>query len=144
MAGTAGMAAVPAILLVASAATSAGPAFETSAPAVTASAAVASAIRASVAATAIRSPTTSAAIAIPAAAAERPLKAGTRIAAHPGGLAWKFCERFRSLSGNASARFAGKQNYAVVNQRRRVFLRVLAGFMMFVFARFVMFVVRLV
>jgi hypothetical protein len=142
------MAAVPAILLVASATTT-GPAFETPAPAVTTSAAVsttiwatistavASTIRATVASG--RTGATPATIAIPAATAERTLKAGTRIAADTRGLARKFAERFRGLSGNAGARFAGKQNYAVVNQGRRVFPRMLAGFVVFVLIRLVVF-----
>jgi hypothetical protein len=132
------MATVPAILLIASAAT-AVPAFETPASAVTASAAV----RASVA-SAIRTPAAPAAIAISAAAAERPLEAGTRIAADTRGLARELSQRFWSLSGNAGACFAGQQNYAVVNQRRRIFVSVLAGLVMLVLAAFVMFVVRFV
>jgi hypothetical protein len=153
MPGTAGMSAMPAILLVASAAT-AWPAFETPAPTVTTSAAistpVASTIRATVASG--RTGATPATIAISAATAERTLKARTRIAADTRGLARKFAERLRGLSGNAGARFAGQQIYAVVNYRRCISMRVLTGLVMlvlvrlvmFVFARLVMFVMRFV
>jgi hypothetical protein len=71
----AGMALMPAILLEAAAS---GPAFETAAPAVAPSAAIASAIR------------TPTAAAVSTATAERPLETRTRIAAHARGLAREF------------------------------------------------------
>ncbi len=87
-----------AILLIA---TATGPALEAPASAISASAAVATAISATVRA----SPP---ATAVTAATSERSLETGAGIAAYARGLAREFAERFRRLSGNTGACFAGK------------------------------------
>jgi hypothetical protein len=112
------MSLVSAVLLIAATAT--GPALEASPPPVAAPAAVSAAFR---------TPTPPSTITVPAATAERTLKTRTWIAAtHSDGLARKFAERFRSLSGNPRTCFARQQNYTIVHEGRCLFVCMLPGF----------------
>jgi hypothetical protein len=103
------MAMVPAMLLM-TAATSTGPAFESSTPATVAASTAITA--------AIGTPATAAAI--PSAASKRPLKTRAGIAAADArGLARKFSKWLQRSAGIIDARssFAGKQNHPVVYER---------------------------
>jgi hypothetical protein len=102
-----------AAMLLMTAATAAGPPFESPASTtVAASTTIAATVSAAIG-------TSATAAAIPSAASKRPLKARPGIAAgNARRLARKFSKRFRSLPRHPRASFARKQNHSVINKRR--------------------------
>ena len=98
--------------------TAPGAAFETR-PAAGASATIGTATTAvGTSAAAIRASATAIASAVASAAAERPLEAGTRIAADARGVAREIFQRSRGAANSGRASFTGEENHVVFDDRR--------------------------